>query len=294
MTIALDNGNRIQVCCAAGALGEFGKGYWWEKWILIPLRIINPKHFTIITKTITCNPRKGNLVSWAPWRSVRRLGHGNLVNAVGLTNRGLSAWCTYYSAKPKVILSLAPENRSEARAMAMISNGADVIGIELNLSCPNIDSYDNNQEILNTFLYYSNHPVGLKISYYYDLNELSPIGLKWITAINSIPWENMMTLIDKYRKSPLAKYGYSGAVSGDVLYEYALIKINELKRKYPGLPIMHCGGINTINRVEEALEQADAIQLGSVFLTHPFQVNKLAKHGGKYVRSDDTDTLPGV
>src|SRR5882672_8482445 len=119
--ITFSNGHQVDFLAASGALGFTGDGYWWEQ----PFRrsgLLRPEEFTIVTKTLTYLPKVGNLRWWAPWRCVRLLGNGNVVNSVGLSNPGYKQWLheSYNQVVRKgykVIVSIAPTSLYEARNM---------------------------------------------------------------------------------------------------------------------------------------------------------------------------------
>ena len=88
--IKFKNGYEMEFGCASGALAWYGEGWWWE----YPLRlldVIQPHKLTIISKTLTFDPRIGNLKWWCPWRCVTLIPEG-AVNSVGLTNPGYKRW----------------------------------------------------------------------------------------------------------------------------------------------------------------------------------------------------------
>ncbi|MGH7175067.1 MAG: hypothetical protein ACREGR_01765, partial [Minisyncoccia bacterium] len=70
--LELPNGYKFDFCCAAGALGFDGRGYWWER-LMRDLGILWPddNKTAIILKTLTRHERKGNYDPWRPWRCVR-------------------------------------------------------------------------------------------------------------------------------------------------------------------------------------------------------------------------------
>lgn len=75
---------------ASGALAFDGNDWPWE----YPLRwtgLLDPSLFTIVIKTLTRHPRKGNLKLYKPWTCIRFLSN-SAVNAVGLTNPGIEWW----------------------------------------------------------------------------------------------------------------------------------------------------------------------------------------------------------
>src|SRR5262245_48766437 len=97
--IQLSNQHQFEYMAASGALSYDGRGWPWE-WPLRWVGLINPKLFTIVTKTLTVQPRKGNLRWSHPWSCIGLLKNG-AVNAIGLTNPGLNWWIKNVAPKIK-------------------------------------------------------------------------------------------------------------------------------------------------------------------------------------------------
>ncbi len=89
--IALSNDHVFTYMVASGALAFDGKGWPWER-PLVWSGLIKPELFTVVIKSLTRNPRPGNLRWWKPWTCVRLIP-GGAVNKVGLTNPGIEWWC---------------------------------------------------------------------------------------------------------------------------------------------------------------------------------------------------------
>ena len=68
--IRLSNGHCLEFIVASGALGFDGRGYIHE-WPLRWLGLIDPKLFTVFTKTLLPNRNRGNFRCYAPWRVVK-------------------------------------------------------------------------------------------------------------------------------------------------------------------------------------------------------------------------------
>ena len=75
--ISLSNGHTFEYMIASGALGFDGKGWIWER-PLVRLGLIKPELFTVVIKTLTRNPRPGNLRWWKPWTCVRLISGGSV------------------------------------------------------------------------------------------------------------------------------------------------------------------------------------------------------------------------
>jgi len=94
----------------------------------------------IVTKTITLEPRKGN----TPPRTCET--YGGMLNAIGLQNKGVEDFLRNILPELKnlnipVIASIAGADKKEFKDLARIlDKRSEVAGLELNLSCPNIQA----------------------------------------------------------------------------------------------------------------------------------------------------------
>ena len=68
--ITLPNGHVIDFVAASGALAYDGYGWPWERPLLWS-GLLDPREFTVVTKTLTAAPRLGVLRWWCPWRRLR-------------------------------------------------------------------------------------------------------------------------------------------------------------------------------------------------------------------------------
>src|SRR3990167_1366239 len=132
---------------ASGAMGFDGKGWFWER-PLVWLGLIKPELFTIVLKTLTRQPRQGNLnwwkpwtwLPWSPWSCIRFIKGDGVVNKVGLTNPGIERWCQKIGphlnyGKYQFIASIYG-NEEELVEMAQMLNRFRLVGLEVNYSCP--------------------------------------------------------------------------------------------------------------------------------------------------------------
>jgi dihydroorotate dehydrogenase (NAD+) catalytic subunit len=275
--ITFKNGHRLDFACASGALAWMGEGWWWER----PLRwlgYIRPDELTVISKTLTYEPRIGNLRWWCPWRCVRLIEDG-AVNAVGLTNPGYKWWINKFPKKIikkgwKVIVSIMPNSPKEAAEMARALNSCPIVGIEINLSCPNVDhdtSIKHVKDIVFAVLENTIHPVIVKLSYtdpYKDICVELDGKVAAFDLINTIIWTRLFP--DK--PSPLSKYGLIGGVSGIPLKEYSREALASVLVAGVKTPIISGGGIDSVEEVfARRIMGAKAYTLGTVFLRSPWK-----------------------
>lgn len=283
--ITLSNGHAFEFAAASGALAFDGRGWPWER----PLRwagLLRPELFTIITKSLTLKPRRGNLRWWNPLRCVRLLP-GGVINAVGLTNPGMDGWIK--KIYPRVaqsgwpfVVSIAGESLQEyvemvirllsLRAPEGRSNPDAIKAIEINASCPNSpgELQQNTQTVMDTakaLKKISPWPLMLKLSCTHDYAAIARAleGEVEAVSINSVPWP--IAFPDK--KSPLQKFG-GGAVSGKRAQPFTWKMTAELARetKIPviGASVWDYEDIDKLFGLG-----AKAVAFGSVFLRYPWR-----------------------
>jgi dihydroorotate dehydrogenase len=290
--ITLPNGHRFEFVAAAGALGYDGRGYPWE-WPFRWAGLLRPRAFTVITKTLTLAPRRGNLRWYAPWRAVRRLGGGNTVNAVGLTNPGLKWWVkrprtTAWRHGVKVIVSVWLEGvwKDEVRAMIDLLNDAyydapsPVVAAELNMSCPNAAGGVSDRrrlEIVRVLRRELRCPLVIKLPHEgaADLcHRLTSDGCADAFDLGqSVPWDFGYP----GKRSPLLRYGYAGAISGPYIKPTARRTL-EWVRDVTRTPLISGGGIDSLEEANYRFGLgADAVAFGTLFLYKPWAPNRIVK-----------------
>ncbi len=222
----------------SGAMGFRGEGYLWHK----VFRYNFPK-FPIITKTITLNKKIG-----LPFAIVKI---GNSVwNKNGLHNPGIKKWfAKYYTDNRNVILSIHGTD-NEVQEICNFAKGSDIQGIELNYSCPNVES-PRNKRIPSTHF-----PLYLKLNcrqdpYHYDLDNIKRIHL------NSIP-----------------KFfgGVSGKAARKENWEFIKKFIGE------GLDVAGCSIDEKWHIKYLEYDGCKSIGIGSVILTNPWLVMELENY----------------
>ncbi len=272
--IRLSNGHSFSYLAASGALAYDGKGWPWEQ----PLRwtgFLDPRLFTVITKTLTYAPRRGYFRWYAPWRTVRLLKDGT-VNAIGLTNPGFRWWCGRIGAtadhkKIPLIVSIRSENLDELSEMATELSRFDIVGFELNVSCPNskIERMADPAFVKSACHAIKNAapntPLALKLAVVPTLAEIVKVAEEFVEFfdINSVPWSDIFS----NRESPLKRYG-GGGVSGKAaqahtwrLYE----QISSLTTRPVVVPSMWT--LDDVRTMES--RGAPGFSFGSVFLRYP-------------------------
>ena len=272
--ITLSNGHAFEYMASSGALAFDGLGWPWEQ----PLRwlgILDETAFTTVIKTLTFQPRCGNLRWYNPLGCIRLIQDGT-VNAVGLTNPGIEWWCRKIgplinSRRAPVVASILGEP-GELAAMAGMLNRFDLTAIEINASCPNIGSglpkdaekvFDGCRAVKSV----SRFPIILKLSVAHDARNIvrEVEGLVEAISINSVPWQ----IAFPYRRSPLAHLG-GGGVSGKAAQSFTWKLVKELA-EMSKIPVIgpSVWGYEDIGKLRAI--GAKAISFGSVFLRYPWR-----------------------
>ena len=271
--IRLSNGHAFEYMTASGALGFDGKGWLWEQpWRWIGL--LDPTLFTSITKTLTLQPKKGNLRWYNPFRCVRLIS-GGVINAVGLSNPGVDYWCkkigpSVNSTKIPLVASIFGEPE-ELAEMARILNGFNLVGLEINTSCPNTETcvlQDTARVIASCEAVKTNSrlPLILKVSVTHDVSQIVKEVKNLVEAIsiNSVPW----TIVFPNRRSPLEIFG-GGGVSGKTAQPFTWGLAQKLTQ-LTTIPIIwpSVWDFNDLEKVR--ILGAKAISFGSIHLHLPF------------------------
>ncbi len=289
--ITLSNGHSFEFVAASGALAFDGRGWPWE-WPLRWVGLLKPGLFTIVTKSLTLEPRRGNLRWFAPFRCVRQL-RGGAVNAVGLTNPGIDWWIKkVYPAVEKsgwnFVVSIAGESLQDYMEMTIRlknlragsgTTGRDTTGcdsvikaIEINASCPNSpgELQQNTQAVIDTaqaLKYISPFPLILKLSCTHEYLKIAKAleGTVEAISINSVPWAQIFP--DK--KSPLARFG-GGGVSGKMAQPQNWKMAAELAQNTK-IPVIGASVWNYNDLTDLFGFGAKAIAFGSIFLSAPWR-----------------------
>ena len=274
--IALSNGHVFRYMIASGALAFDGTGWLWER-PLVWLGLIRLELFTIVVKTLTLQPRKGNLRWWKPWECVRLIA-GGAVNKVGLTNKGFYWWCEKVAPKINfkkyhIVVSIFGDKKELIEMATKLNRFDQIVGIEVNYSCPNtghaIPFAEAVIDSVKAVVQVSKHPVIVKVSVDQDYLAIARglAGIAEAISINSVPWK---IVFPNGEQSPLWKLeekvgGGAGGVSGKPAQKHNWKAVKELSKdgSLPviGPSIMEYGDIYEVRK-----QGANALSFGTIHL----------------------------
>ncbi|MCH7712384.1 MAG: dihydroorotate dehydrogenase [Chloroflexi bacterium] len=245
----------------------------------------------VIPKTVTRLPREGNLEPrWYPesFRRSLEAGESIMLNSIGLANPGVESALSDLAPKwqewgTTILLSLSADSPAQFGEMAAMSRG--VLGfqaLELNLSCPNIESgalFSHSGQLtsqaVSAVKAVTDLPVLVKLAPNVpDITEIAmaavEAGADALTISNTLP---AMKIDLKTRKPVLG--AVTGGLSGEGLRPVSLALVYHASRAVD-VPIIGVGGIFTgEHALEYILAGATAVQIGSANLADlwsPFRI----------------------
>lgn len=286
--IRFSNGHSFKYMVASGALGFDSKGWPWEK-PLITIGLMKPELFTIVLKTLTLHPRKGNLRWWKPWECVRLIP-GGAVNKVGLTNPGIVYWLS------EIMPTIDFENRAivvsiygteeELVTMAALLNRDHLpkpAAIEINVSCPNtghrMDEAKTIIRSVRAVRRVSDYPIIVKVSVDQDYLTVSRELEEEAEAIslNSVPWR----IAFPSSQSPLSNLerkvgGGGGGVSGRPAQAFNWRAVEKLAI-HGSLPVIAPSVMSSEDVIEVRALGAKAVSFGAIHLRTPWRPTSIVE-----------------
>ncbi len=278
--ITLSNSHILKYVIASGALAFDGKGWPWER-PLVWLGLIKPELFTIVIKSLTRNPRRGNLRWWKPWNCVRLIP-GGAVNKIGLTNPGIEWWCR--KVGPKLDFqkfSIAGSifgDQKELVEMAEMLNRFDLVALEVNVSCPNsghaIEQAQMVIDSVKAVKRVSRHPIIVKVSADQDYLTIvrGLVGIAESVSLNSVPWKTVFTNGEQTPLSKLEKQvgGGGGGVSGKPAQKHNWAAVEALA-KDGSIPVIGPSVMEFVDMECVRKLGAKAVSFGAIHLRTPWK-----------------------
>jgi dihydroorotate dehydrogenase (NAD+) catalytic subunit len=205
-----------------------------------------------------------------------------MVNAVGLAGPGVAAWrekelAALRSTGARVIGSIWGRSVKEFADAAEAMRGAEVMALEVNASCPNLESRREifahsasaTSEIVEASLV-SGLPLWVKLSPNTpELLEVADAALRAgasaLVLVNTV----LGLVIDvEARRATLGNGG--GGVSGSGILPVALRAVFECREAFPATPIVGVGGVSSgEDAVAMLMAGANAVEVGTATFARP-------------------------
>jgi dihydroorotate dehydrogenase (NAD+) catalytic subunit len=224
-----------------------------------------------VTKTVTPEPREGN----DPPR-VAETDHG-MLNSIGLQNPGINRFLAEVLPKLKELgvpiwVSVGGFSSTDYALCTEALNGHDeVVAVELNLSCPNVDEApESAAEIVGACRAATQLPLYAKLSpQLADLPEaaraVEAAGADGLSLVNTL---RGLALDEQTLRPRLGRA--TGGYSGPALKPVALAAIYACRRATK-LPIVGMGGVqNGSDALELIAAGAGSVALGTVLFSDPW------------------------
>lgn len=245
----------------------------------------------ISVKGLTLQPRQGN----KPPRIAET--PAGILNSVGLQNPGVEAFIKneipfLRQFDTAIIANIAGNTIEDYCAMAEILGSADIDGIELNVSCPNVkagcvafgNSVAGITEITRRVKAYCKQPLIVKLTpNVTDIKEIAMAaeasGADGISLINTL----LGMAIDIHRRRPILANNMGG-LSGPAVKPVAVRMVYETA-KVVKVPVIGMGGITTgEDAIEFLLAGASAVMVGTASFVNPSACLDIATGIEKYMK----------
>lgn len=211
------------------------------------------------TKTVTPEPRLGNS------GEVLFPIEGGYINRLGLPNPGIKKFLQEYEPRgvPTFVSIAGFQEKDVQKYIPELSSLEDIIGIEINISCPNVEH--------DTFSY--NTTLNWKVPAIREVSDLlitvklGPSSPHYTLEDN----KDNIIVIEEVDGIILSNTfpTRNGGISGKPLKAHSLQKVREMAI-LTSTPIFGCGGISTGQDVLDYLDAgATFVQIGSVQINEP-------------------------
>ena len=238
----------------------------------------------VVVKSLSADEWAGN-----PAPRVHETPAG-MLNSVGLQGPGVAAWREHelpelIETGARVVVSIWGRSVQDyvRAAEALQDCPKQVVAVEVNLSCPNLDGGTHlfaHDPVATAQVLQATSQIGLplwaKLSPNTDrLVEVAAAaqeaGAEAVTLINTV----LGMIIDTESRRPLLGGG-GGGLSGPAIRPVAVRAIHDVHVALPDLPIVGVGGCATaVDAVELMLAGASAVQIGTANFVQPSSVEQV-------------------
>jgi dihydroorotate dehydrogenase (NAD+) catalytic subunit len=246
----------------------------------------------IVTKSVTPRPVKG-----MPTPRMAETPSG-MLNAIGLQNPGVEAFVEkdgpfIERAGVPVIVSIAGRSVQEfAEVAVLVSKIPGVVGIEANISCPNVERRGEvfardavaAADVISTVTRMTHLPVLAKLTA--DVTDIVDVaqavvraGAHGLSLINTLL--GMAIDVEAFRPRLGA---VTGGLSGPAIRAVAVRCVYEVSRALPDVPIVGLGGVVDVpSAIEFLLAGATAVAVGTANYFNPHATIEIAKGIGEFL-----------
>ncbi len=254
----------------------------------------------LVVKSLSAGPWAGN-----PAPRVHETPAG-MINSVGLQGPGVPAWLAdelplLQAAGARVVVSIWGSTVDDyaAAAEALAVAPAEVIAVEVNVSCPN--HHDRGRMFAQSpeqtaaavaAASVCGRPMWAKLSP--AVASLTPIaeaaagaGAEAVTLVNTV----LGMAIDPETRRPRLGGG-GGGLSGPAIHPVAVRAVHDVHRDLPDLPIVGVGGVaRGVDAVELLLAGASAVQVGTASFADPRSVERVREELEDWCRAHGVGTV---
>jgi dihydroorotate dehydrogenase (NAD+) catalytic subunit len=208
-----------------------------------------------------------------------------MLNSVGLQGPGVAAWLAddlpaLQQAHARTVVSIWGRTVEEYEKAALALAGApvDIIAVEVNLSCPNLEggkhlfahSTTDTTAAIRAVTTALDRPVWAKLTAHVtDIVAIADAalaaGAEGVTVTNTM----LALAIDPETRKPRLGAG-GGGLSGAAIHPIAVRAVHDVHRALPGAPIVGVGGVSRgVDAIELLLAGASAVQVGTATFADP-------------------------
>lgn len=257
----------------------------------------------VVVKSLAADPWPGNA---AP--RVHETPAG-MLNSIGLQGPGVDAWLeedlpALLALRARVVVSIWGRSVEDyAAAAALLADAPpEVVAVEVNLSCPNVESRgsmfahsaDATAEAMAATAA-CGRPRWAKLSpNVTDLTEIAAAahegGAEAVTLINTV----MGLLLDPETRRPRLGNG-GGGLSGPAIHPVAVRAVYECRAAHPDLPIVGVGGVaHGADAAELVLAGASGVQVGTATFADPRAPARVLKELAAWLHRQDEPRLSDI
>jgi dihydroorotate dehydrogenase (NAD+) catalytic subunit len=208
-----------------------------------------------------------------------------MLNSVGLQGPGITAWMSddlpaLQRASARVVVSIWGRTVEEYEKAAIALSGAprDIVAIEVNLSCPNLEggkhlfaqSPRDTAEAIGAVAAALDRPVWAKLTAHVtNIAEIAEAATTAGAAAVTVTNTMLALAIDPETRRPRLGAG-GGGLSGTAIHPIAVRAVHDVHTALPEAVIVGVGGVTTgADAVELLLAGASAVQVGTATFADP-------------------------